>query len=186
MSDEAENGFLALTAEIVSAHVANNSVHTGDLPKLIATVHAALSGLGAPTEALPAEPEHKPAVGVRKSLANDEHIISMIDGKPYRTLRRHLSKHGLTDKEYRARYNLPADYPMVARPYSAARAAMAKAIGLGRKAGEKVGDAAKAAAAQVEQAVAPAAGKGRKSKQVMPKAAEAAPPPSKRRSKAAE
>ena len=77
--------------------------------------------------------EYTPAVSVRKSLASKDHIISMIDGKPYRTLRRHLSTHGLTPDEYRARYKLKPDYPMVAPAYSEARRAMAKKIGLGRK-----------------------------------------------------
>lgn len=78
-----------------------------------------------------------PAVSVRKSLASKDHIISLIDGKPYKTLRRHLSGHGLTPEEYRQRFNLKADYPMVAEAYSAARRAMAKKIGLGRKPGPR-------------------------------------------------
>jgi predicted transcriptional regulator len=78
-----------------------------------------------------------PAVSVRKSLASKEHIILMIDGKPYKTLRRHLGGHGLTEEEYRSRYNLKSDYPMVAEAYSAARRAMAKKIGLGRKPGPR-------------------------------------------------
>src|SRR5690606_33118041 len=89
--------------------------------------------------------DHVPAVTVRKSLASKDHIISMIDGKPYKTLRRHLSTHGLTPAEYRARYGLKADYPMVAPAYSEQRRAMAKKIGLGRKPGET--RPAKAAAA---------------------------------------
>ena len=84
------------------------------------------------------------AVTARKSLASPAHIISMIDGKPYKTLRRHLSGHGLTPEEYRARYGLKSDYPMVAPDYSEARRSMAKKIGLGRKPGETV--KAKAAA----------------------------------------
>ncbi len=78
--------------------------------------------------------DHPPAVSVRKSLASADHIISMIDGKPYKTLRRHLSTHGLTPDDYRQRYGLKADYPMVAPGYSKARSSMAKSIGLGRKA----------------------------------------------------
>lgn len=81
--------------------------------------------------------EYVPAVSVRKSLASRDHIISMIDGKPYRMLTRHLSTHGLTADEYRARYNLKADYPMVAPAYSEQRREMAKKIGLGRKLGQK-------------------------------------------------
>lgn len=75
---------------------------------------------------------------VRKSLASKDHIISLIDGKPYKTLRRHLSGHGLTPTQYRERYGLKADYPMVAETYSQTRRDMAKKIGLGRKAGSKV------------------------------------------------
>ena len=78
--------------------------------------------------------QHAPAVSVRKSLASPDHIISMIDGKPYRTLHRHVSGHGLMPDEYRQRYNLKADYPMVAPSYSESRRAMANKIGLGRRA----------------------------------------------------
>ena len=155
MANDDTTSLLDLTAEIVSAHVAHNSVHSGDLPRLISSVHEALSGLGTPVQVAEPEPEYKAAVTLRKSLASDEHIISMIDGKPYKTLRRHLAGHGLTDKDYRARYNLPADYPMVSRAYSAARSAMARTIGLGRKAGQKIGKAASA----LEHAAAPAAAK---------------------------
>lgn len=79
------------------------------------------------------EPELTPAVSVRKSLASKDYIVSMIDGKPYKTLRRHLSTNGLTPDEYRRRYGLRPDYPMVAENYSATRSAMAKSLGLGRK-----------------------------------------------------
>lgn len=90
-----------------------------------------------PEVAEPAEPERVPAVSVRKSLASRDHIISMIDGKPYKTLTRHLSTHGLTQDGYRARYNLSKSYPMTAPAYSEQRREMAKKLGLGRKAGQK-------------------------------------------------
>jgi predicted transcriptional regulator len=77
--------------------------------------------------------EHVPAISLRKSLGSKDHIISMIDGKPYKTLRRHLSTHGLTPEQYRERYNLKPDYPMVAENYSKQRRDMAKKIGLGQK-----------------------------------------------------
>ncbi len=80
--------------------------------------------------------EYTPAVTARKSLASPDHIISMIDGKPYKTLRRHLTTNGMTPAEYRERYGLKADYPMVAPTYSEARRTMAKSIGLGRKLGQ--------------------------------------------------
>lgn len=86
-----------------------------------------------PTLAQAATPEFTPAVSVRKSLASPEHIISMIDGRPYKALRRHLSSNGLTPDDYRQRYGLRADYPMVAPAYSESRSAMAKTTGLGRK-----------------------------------------------------
>ena len=100
-------------------------------------MHATLNGLGAP-EAEEAEEtktsrEYKPAVTARKSLSSPDHIISLIDGKPYKTLRRHLSGHGMTPEQYRERYNLKPDYPMVARNYSESRRAMAHKIGLGAR-----------------------------------------------------
>lgn len=90
----------------------------------------------APDEPTPAS-EYEPAVTVRRSLSSKDHIISMIDGKPYKTLTRHLSTNGLTPAEYRARYNLKPDYPMTAPNYSEMRRAMAKKLGLGRKPGAK-------------------------------------------------
>jgi predicted transcriptional regulator len=103
-------------------------------------MHAAVEKLGGSSAEAPAEEavaQYTPAVTARKSLASRDHIISMIDGKPYKTLRRHLTTNGLTPEEYRARYNLKADYPMVAEAYSEARRTMAKSIGLGRKPGQK-------------------------------------------------
>ena len=102
-----------LTVELLSAFVANNNVRSGDLPALIASTHAALSGLAAPGDATPASEAHEPAVTARKSLANRDVIISLIDGKPYKSLKRHLTGHGLTPEAYRQRYNLPVTYPMV-------------------------------------------------------------------------
>jgi predicted transcriptional regulator len=101
--------------------------------------------------------EFAPAVSVRKSLASKDHIVSMIDGKPYKTLRRHLSTHGLTPQEYRERYNLKPDYPMVAENYSAQRREMAKKIGLGQK-GRAARISTRSAA---KPAAKPAAAKGR-------------------------
>jgi len=107
-----------------------------DIPAFLQSMFQALEGLGASdVAAVPAElaAEHTPKVSVRKSLASPDHIISMIDGKPYKTLKRHLATKGLTPAEYRERYNLKADYPMVAPAYATARSDMAKKIGLGRK-----------------------------------------------------
>jgi len=126
-----------LTAEIAASFVSNNRVAVGDMGAMISAVYTALAGLGAPADSAPEEPSFQPAVTARKSLADPKKIISMIDGKPYSTLKRHLTTRGLTPDEYRARYNLRPDYPMVAPAYSEARRAMAKTIGLGRKPGEK-------------------------------------------------
>lgn len=95
---------------------------------------------------------YEAATTVRKSLASKDHIISMIDGKPYKTLRRHLSRHGLTPAEYRERYNLKADYPMVAPNYSEARRSMAKKIGLGRQARGADSEPAKVSAPRAPRA----------------------------------
>ncbi len=144
MAEDTSN-LIELTIEVVSAFVSQNNIRPDDVPALIASTHAAIAALQNPAEpeaAEPAEPEHLPAVTVRKSLGSKDHIISMIDGKPYRTLRRHLSTNGLTPEEYRARYKLAKDYPMVAPSYSEARREMAKKIGLGRKPGAKVAAAA--------------------------------------------
>jgi predicted transcriptional regulator len=137
---ENEN-FIALTVDVVSAFVAQNNIRADDVPGFITATHAAIAALGvvladvAPTEV---ESKHTPMVSPQKSLSSKDHIVSMIDGKPYKTLKRHLSGHGLTPEQYRERYKLPATYPMVAESYSAARRDMAKRIGLGRKPGTKV------------------------------------------------
>ena len=125
---------IAYAGDIVAAYVSNNPVPAAELPALIAKVHAALAGL-AGAGSVAAEPEievERPTPAqIRKSIT-DEGIVSFIDGKPYKTLKRHLTKHGLTPQVYRQRYGLPADYPMVAPGYAAQRSALAKEIGLGR------------------------------------------------------
>ncbi len=119
---------------------ANNRVSADDVPTFLRRMHETVTNLsgngdgGAASEE-PAK-DYTAAVSARKSLASPDHIISMIDGKPYKTLRRHLSTNGLSPEEYRARYGLKADYPMVAASYSESRRAMAKKIGLGRKPGQ--------------------------------------------------
>lgn len=136
MTESASSMLIELTADIVSAHVSNNVVGNGDVPDLIRSVHDALSHIasGGSKTAEPAAVE-KPAaaVGVRKSTANPEHILSMIDGKPYKSLKRHISGHGYTPESYREAFGLPANYPMVAAAYSERRRAVAKRLGLGRK-----------------------------------------------------
>ena len=132
-----------LATELTIAWLGNPNTRTDaeHVPAFLGTMHAAivkLAGGTANVEPEAAAPqEYSPAVSVRKSLASADHIISMIDGKPYKTLRRHLATHGLTPEGYRERYNLKADYPMVAQSYSDSRRAMAKKIGLGRKPGAK-------------------------------------------------
>ncbi|PTM41499.1 MucR family transcriptional regulator [Bosea sp. 124] len=130
---EKDAELIALAADIVSAYVSNNSVTPADLTSLIANVHTALLKLGGEPEA-PAAVPLVPAVPIRKSVTPDA-IICLEDGKAFKSLRRHLSsKYGLTPEQYRTKWGLPADYPMVAPNYAEARSRMAKAIGLGRKA----------------------------------------------------
>ncbi|MFD1951476.1 MucR family transcriptional regulator [Sphingomonas arantia] len=126
-----DTDLLVITADIVSAHVGNNSVGTGEVANLIKSVYEALGNLGAPE---PVETEnYEPATTARKSLSNPNHIVSMIDGKAYTMLKRHLAQNGLTPAAYRERYNLPADYPMTAQAYSERRRELAHSFGLGRK-----------------------------------------------------
>jgi len=145
--DTEQPSTLELATELTIAWLSNPNTNAAadDVPSSLQKMHGALNGIGSPQAAEePAAQEYTPAVSVRKSLSSKDHIISMIDGKPYKTLRRHLSTHGLTPEQYRERYNLKADYPMVSENYSLARREMAKKIGLGQK-----GRAAKAAAAAV-------------------------------------
>jgi predicted transcriptional regulator len=128
-----EADLISLAAEIVSAFVANNAIKSDDVAGLIRETHGALAVLGdKPASEEPAEPSFTPAVSVRKSLASRDHILSLIDGKPYKVLTRHLKHHGLTPALYRARYNLSKAYPMVAPSFSETRRALAMKIGLGK------------------------------------------------------
>lgn len=128
------NQIVELSADIVAAYVSNNPVPANELPALIAQIHASISNLSAP--AVPAEELLTPRVPVKKTITPD-YLISLEDGKQYKTLRRHLTLRGLTPDEYRAKWGLPADYPMVAPNYSATRSALAKSLGLGRKPADK-------------------------------------------------
>ena len=131
MAEDTQDMLLTLTADIVAAHVSNNSVGLADLPDLISRVHGALAGLGTPVEA-PVE-EQKPAVSIRASVKPD-YIVCLEDGKKLKMLRRHLMTHyGMTPEDYRAKWNLPKDYPMVAPDYAERRRVLAKQIGLGTK-----------------------------------------------------
>lgn len=133
-SDPTNTQLTDMVAKIVSAYVMNNSVNAADLPMLIKDVHSALVGLGAaPIEEVP---EIVPAVSIRKSITPD-FLICLDDGKHFKSLKRHLTQLGMTPDEYRQKWNLPRDYPMVAPNYSAVRSGLAKTNGLGRKSAEK-------------------------------------------------
>src|SRR4051812_32316127 len=122
---------VAAVADLVSAYVSNNSVRSSDLPDLIASVHGALVSLNKPAGPAEEQVEKPTASQIRKSVTPAA-LISFIDGKRYKTLKRHLTGHGLDPYSYRQRYGLPNDYPMVAASYAAQRSELAKAIGLGR------------------------------------------------------
>ena len=139
---------LALTADIVGAHVSNNAVAVSDLPALISSVHTSLSKLGA--VAVVEVPAQQPAVSVKASVKPD-HLVCLECGNKQKTLKRHLmTSHGLTPGAYRAKWNLPADYPMVAPNYAAQRRELAIGFGLGRKSGSSAVDAKATTAATVE------------------------------------
>ncbi|SFM96397.1 MucR family transcriptional regulator [Methylobacterium pseudosasicola] len=124
--------YIELTAGLVSAYVSNNHLQPSEIATLIANTHAALAGLskGAAPEA-PAAEKLTPAQ-IRKSITPDA-LISFVDGKPYKTLKRHLSGAGMTIEQYRERYGLPRDYPSTAASYSAQRSELAKSLGLGQQ-----------------------------------------------------
>lgn len=132
MTDKSPQFITELTAQLVAAYVENNPVQLSALPELVASVSASLFGLG--KEAAAAKPAPVPPVNPKRTVHHD-YLISLEDGKKYKTLRRHLSTHGLTPDEYRKKWNLPADYPMVAPSYAEARSRLAKEMGLGRKPG---------------------------------------------------
>lgn len=149
MSETNDLSAVELATELTIAWLGNQNtrISADEVPTFLRAMHAAVSelasgGSDASTAEGDAQQSYEPAVSVRKSLASKDHIISMIDGKPYKTLRRHLSRHGLTPEQYRERYNLKPDYPIVSESYSEARRAMAHKIGLGSK-----GRAAKTATA---------------------------------------
>jgi predicted transcriptional regulator len=175
------NNHIDCATDIVAAYVSNNSVPVAELPTLISRVYSALCGLGqgGASEA-PAVEKLTPAQ-IRKSITRDA-LISFIDGKPYKTLKRHLSGHGLTFDQYRERFGLPRDYPSTAPSYSEQRSALAKSTGLGqqrRKAAPKAAAVAETIAEapraqgrieMAEPAAKPA--KARKPRKAMPATAE--------------
>jgi predicted transcriptional regulator len=131
MSNETPPNYLELAADIVSAFVSNNSVPIADLPSLIGNVHAALQESGQPA---PQRQDAKPtpAISIRKSVT-PEYVISLEDGKQYKSLKRHLTRLGLTPEAYREKWGLPHDYSMVAANYAAKRSELAKSFGLGQR-----------------------------------------------------
>lgn len=137
MQNDMRETLITLASDIVAAHVSNNSVSVSDLPTLITNVYTALANLDQPAPVVEVAPE--PAVSIRSSVKND-HIVCLEDGKKLKMLKRHLAtRYNMTPDQYRARWNLPADYPMVAPAYAEKRRELAKKIGLGRKPAPKRG-----------------------------------------------
>jgi predicted transcriptional regulator len=135
-NNDANDLLIMLTSDIVAAHVSNNSVAVGDVATLIANVHSALNGLSTPVEA-PVE-KQEPAVSIRSSIKPD-FIVCLEDGKKLKMLKRHLMTHyKMTPDDYRAKWSLPTDYPMVAPNYAQQRKELAVKIGLGRKPGQGI------------------------------------------------
>ncbi|WP_457108111.1 MucR family transcriptional regulator [Methylobacterium sp. P5_C11] len=128
---EGQPDYLALSVDIVSAFVSNNPVPAPELPSLIAAIHATLHGLGEP--AAPPTEDLRPAVPIRRSVQPD-FIVCLEDGKKFKSLKRHLRTHyNMTPEEYREKWGLAPDYPMVAPNYAAARSSLAKSMGLGHQ-----------------------------------------------------
>ena len=150
MSENSQPDITTLTVQLLSAFVSNNSVTSEGLAELIRATRVALTEDPAADSAQAQAATYTPAVSARKSLSSPDHILSMIDGKPYKTLKRHLATHGMSPDEYRERYNLPKSYPLVAPSYSEARRAVATRLGLGRK--PAAANGAKAAAPKQAEA----------------------------------
>jgi predicted transcriptional regulator len=133
MTDAAGKNFLDLTADIVSAYVSHNSTPASEIPALISQIHAALLRVSnGRAEVAPLEPA-KPAVPVKKSITPD-HLVCLEDGKHFKSLKRHLrTQYNMTPEQYRDKWGLPADYPMVAPNYAVARSQLAKKMGLGQQ-----------------------------------------------------
>jgi predicted transcriptional regulator len=130
--DEGADAFIGLTANIVSAYVSNNPVSAGDLPSLINHVHSALLNVSEGRSAVASEPA-KPAVSVKKSIT-DEYLVCLEDGRRFKSLKRHLrTRYDMSPDQYREKWGLPSDYPMVAPNYAEARSRLAKQMGLGQQ-----------------------------------------------------
>jgi predicted transcriptional regulator len=132
MNEPAAKNFIDLTATIVSAYVSNNPTPASDIPALIGQIHAALLRVSTGRAELPLEPA-KPAVPIKKSMTAD-YLICLEDGKRFKSLKRHLrTQYGMTPEQYRDKWSLPPDYPMVAPNYAVARSQLAKKMGLGQQ-----------------------------------------------------
>ena len=154
---------VTLASEIVSAYVSHNHVQSADLPDLLNAVHAALSGIagsGAPPAVSKATAQE-----IRRSVTPD-FLISFEDGKPYKTLRRHLTLRGLTPEAYRAKWGLAPDYPMTAQSYSEQRSQLARSLGLGQARGKAHGKATAPVSAEPEAVPQPAGKRRTRSKEV--------------------
>lgn len=157
-----DTGYIGLTSDIVSAYVSNNQIQPGDVASLIGTVHnairsIAMGGTAQPqTAAAPEQQRGDPPVSIKKSMTPD-FLISLEDGKRYKSLKRHLSGHGLTPEQYRSKWGLPANYPMVAPNYALARSELAKKMGLGQKR-----SGAAASGGKARKAAKTGTGRGRK------------------------
>ncbi|WP_174801705.1 MucR family transcriptional regulator [Martelella limonii] len=135
MVDRDNQALVELTADIVAAYVSNHVIQTGDLPSLIHEVHTALSNTAKPQAVAVAQEKQKPAVSVRKSISGD-HLVCLECGGNFKSLKRHLmTHHDLSPNAYREKWELPADYPMVAPSYAEARSRLAKEMGLGQRRG---------------------------------------------------
>ncbi|ACA20988.1 transcriptional regulator, MucR family [Methylobacterium sp. 4-46] len=161
MSEQAASDHIQLVSDIVSAFVSHNNVPAVELPNLIRGVYESLGSLGKPAE--PELVKLTPAVPIRKSVTPDA-IISLEDGKPYKSLKRHLTGRGLTPQQYREKWGLPPDYPMVAANYAAARSELAKQIGLGQNRQRAAAEKRAAADAKVSAPAEPKGGRARPKK----------------------
>jgi predicted transcriptional regulator len=132
---DTETSSLKLATDLTVAWLSNpnTKVQADNVATVLRQMHDAVKSLSLPAETEATAEPYPPAVTVRKSLASKDHILSLIDGKPYKMLRRHLTRHGLTPEDYRTRYGLKPDYPMVSETYAQTRSDLAKKIGLGRK-----------------------------------------------------
>ncbi len=131
MSETENVTLIEMTVDVIAAYISNNHIRATELPELISTVHASLTGMGSAPMAEPEPGKLVPHVSIRKSIT-DDYLISQENGQRYQSLKKHLTKHGLTPEQYRTKWGLPVDYPMIAPAYARERSKMAKAYGFGK------------------------------------------------------